>query len=165
MKKYLIIAEKKSIRQYIQDVYDKNKGSLDFVADITFMANPVAHGEDKIIPVNPNGVWKKLVLKSTKVPEGFYVAVTEFTPVQIKEIATLIKANDYDCVINACDPDLYGQLSYEYTKENVGFSLPDKRMWYKDLTEKEVLRSLLSLEDNNKILDDLLSKYDGAELY
>jgi Topoisomerase IA len=165
MKRYLIIAEKKSIRQYIQDVYDKNKGSLDFVADITFMANPVSHVSDKVIPVNPNGVWKKLVLKNTKVPEGFYVAVTQFLPIQIEEIATLIKANDYDFVINASDPDLYGQLSYEYTKENVGFSLPDKRMWYRDLTEKEILRSLLSLEDNNKILADLLSKYDGTGLY
>lgn len=165
MKKYLIIAEKNSVKQYIQDVYDKNKCSLDFVANITFMANPVAHISDKITPVTSNKVWEKLVLKNTKVPEGFYVAVLQHLPKQIEEITTLIKDNDYDFIINACDPSLYGQLSYEYIKENVGFSIPEKRMWYRDLTEGEILRSLLSFEDNKKILTDLLSKYTETGLY
>jgi hypothetical protein len=159
MKRYLIIAEKKSIREPIQEACDKHKGLLDFVADVTYMANPVAHISDKVFSIDPTaGVWEKLELKTTEVPEGYYVANTKFTPVQVNEITSLIQANDYDLIINACDNGLYGQFAYLYTKEKVGFSIPDKRMWHMDLTENGIIRALQQLEDNEYILSELLKR-------
>lgn len=157
MKRHLIITEKKSIKELIEEAYENNKSSLDFIADVTYMANPVAHISDKVFRIDPTGgVWEKLELKATEVPEGYYVANTKFSPVQIEEITSLIQANDYDLIINACDPGLYGQFAYMYTKEKVGFSTPDKRMWHMDLTENEIIRALQHLEDNESILSGLL---------
>lgn len=156
MKRCLIIAEKKSIKEVIQDVYEKNKDKLDFVADVTFMGNPVSHTSDKAFKVDTSEVWQKLVLRNIEVPEGYFIAVTKFSPIQIEEIKTLINTNNYDFVVNACDPCLYGQFSYEYTKEKVDFTTPSKRMCYRDLTEPEVLRALKELVDNDATSTELL---------
>lgn len=164
MKKYLIIAEKKSQQDIIEKVYRENKDSLNYVADLTFINNPVSHISDKILKVEPtNPIWQKLVLNNIDIPEGYYVVNSEYSIKQIELIKNLINSNKYDFIVNACDIDIYGQLSYEYVKEKIGFSIPDKRMSFRDLTALTLFESLQNFRDNNEILANLLKEINKVK--
>ena len=57
-------------------------------------------------------------------------------------------------LINCCDPDREGQLIfhsfYDYlTKRNPNINMPVYRMWHSDLTEKELIRAINNMEDDN----------------
>jgi len=161
MKKYLFIVEKPSLLREIKKVYDNNKGLLDYIADFVFSTNPVSHISDKVRRVDINeGIWAKLELKNTKVPEDFYIVNTDVSIKQLEEIKNLISSGNYDFIVNAFDRGIYGQFSYESIKEKVGFSTPDKRLWLNTLTDKDILSGLQKFEDNGFALTKLLKEYE-----
>lgn len=159
MKKYLFIVEKPSLLSVIKEVYDNNKSSLNYVAEFVPASNPVSHISDTIRRVDVNDViWEELKFKNIELPEGYYIVNTEYSAKQLEEIRTLINSGNYDVIVNAFDPGLYGQLSYESIKEKVGFSTPDKRMWLYSLTDEDILKALNKFEDNGHILTELLKE-------
>jgi len=166
MKKYLFIVEKPSIQKIIEKVYEENKTSLGYLADFVSSTKPVSHISDKIRIIDvTNPIWEKLVLKNIEIQEGYYIVNSEFASKKNKEIRALINSNDYDIIVNACDPGLYGQLSYEHVKEDIGFSMPEKRMWFTDLTDESVLKSLQEFKDNNEVLKALLKECKDSGTY
>jgi DNA topoisomerase IA len=97
-------------------------------------------------------------LKNTEISEGYYIYIPESTDKQANEVKSLINNNNYDAIINAYDSDIFGQLFYEFIKESIGFSLPDKRLWYNSLTEKSLLEAFYNFKDNNETLNMLLKE-------
>lgn len=152
---------KKSLQKIIEGVYNQHKEELGYEADFTFLNSPVSHISDKCLKVDlNNGEWVKLKINSINIPEGYYMVNTSCSKEQLNKIKDLINTNKYDYVINACDPDLYGQLLYEKTKEVLDITIQDKRMVYNDLTDTHILKALQEFKSNNdyrkKVLKSLI---------
>lgn len=163
MEKALLIAEKPSLRRTIENVYNKNKGSIPY--EITFMEqrghlitlkNPNEIDEDlkewswDNLPIHPeeHGGWQYKVIKEEKV--GKYLTAEE----RYKAIKQEVQSGKYDFVINAGDPDQEGELLVRIVLTAVKCNIPIKRYWSNETTDNKVLEALKNLRDDEH--DDML---------
>ena len=64
------------------------------------------------------------------------------------DIKNKLELNDYDYIINACDPDREGQAIFQYVYDHMKLTLPIKRFWTNDLTESAITNALNNLRYN-----------------
>lgn len=158
MEKYLFITEKACMCDILKEIYLKNKDSIKYEADFVYVIASVSHIDDNLRKVDlTDNCWNKLVLKNIKNLDGYYI-YNKFMTNKINHINQIISENNYDSIVNACDADLFGQLQYEFIKENINWSVPDKRMICYDASDSALLKSFQSLKNNNDILEKLLEK-------
>lgn len=167
MAKALLIAEKPSQRRIIEAVYKKYRSS--FCDEITFVEQRghlvTLKLPDEICPEDKRG-WESLPY----VPEDHggwqYKVIEEKKTGNFKtareRYATIKKELDtggYDYVIHAGDPDQEGELLVNLVLTFAQNSLPVKRFWTNDMTEKAVLNALLNLRDEatDPVLINLLA--------
>lgn len=103
-----------------------------------------------------NEINKMQSLKLNKYVDPKYkVVTTDFHAQNAQKIKTLLENNDYDIVLNGCDPDEEGKLIFEYTVLTTGLNnYKQQDLEYKDITDLADLKEVfLSLNENKNEID------------
>lgn len=144
----LLIAEKPSLMQEIQKVY--NNGN--FSDSIEFMAF-AGHTMGLCEPGDYNQSWGEKVWKwddLPMIPTKWKTRVSKDKTRLFNNIRNKVMSGNYDYLINACDPDREGQAIfqyvYDYIETNEKIKLPPiKRFWTNDLTSGAITNALNNL--------------------
>jgi DNA topoisomerase-3 len=92
------------------------------------------------------------------VPPKFKLVVRdERSQKQMSVVKTLLKRDDVDLVINACDAGREGELIFAYLFEKAGAKLPVKRLWLNSMTNDAMREGFAHLRDGEE-----LSKLEDA---
>lgn len=144
----LLIAEKPSLMREIQTVY--NNGN--FVDDIEFMAF-AGHTMGLCEPGDYKPEWGEKQWKwdcLPMIPTTWKTKVSSDKVTMYNNIRNKIMSNNYDYLINACDPDREGQAIFQYVYDYMELTEktklpPIKRFWTNDLTESAITNALNNL--------------------
>ncbi len=87
------------------------------------------------------------------VPERFKLVVRdERSQKQMTVVKQLLKRDDVDLAINACDAGREGELIFAYLYEKAGGKLPVKRLWLSSMTEQAMREAFETLRDREEML-------------
>ena len=174
MLKMLLIAEKPDLMRQIETVYNSHRSEIPY--EITFVSQrghlvtlkqPDEIDEDlkvwnwESLPIHPekHGGWQYKVIQEKKT--GKFLTAQE----RFAQIKKEIHSGNYDGIINAGDPDQEGELLIRIVLRYAGNTLPVKRFWTNDLTEKAIVDALKNLKDDDKdpMLTNLLAAAYGRQ--
>ena len=156
--KALLIAEKPSLMRDIQKVYKK----MNLSYDIDFAAF-VGHVVELKEPHEYHAEWKKWNLDLLPMMPGKYEFRVKKSAYKVyKDIETLLKTNDYDFIINACDAGMEGENIFYSFYKKAGCRLPVKRFWTSQTTDSAIRHALEHLIDEN---DGLIRNLRNAAMY
>ena len=131
--KSLIIAEKSSVAADIaQALGGFNKSGMVYERGDVIVSSAVGHLVELDVPEannTPRGFSGLPVI-----PAEFSLHVIERTASQFHTLEKLLKRQDVDCVINACDAGREGELIFRLIMEKARCSKPTKRMWCQSMT-------------------------------
>ena len=130
--------------------------------DIDFAAF-VGHVVELKEPHEYHAEWKKWNLDLLPMMPGKYEFRVKKSAYKVyKDIETLLKTNDYDFIINACDAGMEGEnIFYSFYKKS-GCRLPVKRFWTSQTTDSAIRHALENLIDEN---DGLIRNLRNAAMY
>jgi DNA topoisomerase-3 len=93
------------------------------------------------------------------VPSSFKLVVRdERSQKQMTVVRQLLRRDDVDVVVNACDAGREGELIFAYLYEKAGAKKPVKRLWLSSMTESAMREAFAHLRD----ADDLRPLEDAA---
>lgn len=170
----LLIAEKPDLMRQIEAVYRKCAGKLPYQIDfmsqrghLVALRQPDELDESlkiwqwETLPFHPEdyGGWKYKVIQEKRT--GKFQTSQE----RYEEIRAALKSGKYDAVINAGDPDQEGELLIRLVLRQAGNTLPVRRFWTNDLTEKAIADALVNLKDDDRdpMLTNLLDAAYGRQ--
>src|ERR687890_10962 len=139
MAKTLVIAEKPSVGRDLTRVlpgaFQKHEGYLESEQHVMTWA--VGHLVQLAEPDEYDEKFKKWRMADLPiVPERFKLIVRdERSQKQMSVVRALMKRDDIDLVINACDAGREGELIFAYLYEKAGCKLPVKRLWLSSMTK------------------------------
>jgi DNA topoisomerase-3 len=160
MGKTLVIAEKPSVgRDFVRvlpGAYEKSEGYLESDSHIVTWA--VGHLVQLAEPEEYGPQYKKWRMADLPIiPEQFKLVVRdERSKKQMSVISKLLKRDDVDEVINACDAGREGELIFAYIFEKAKAKKPVRRLWLSSMTQGAIrdafarlrpAEELASLED------------------
>lgn len=156
--KALLIAEKPSLMRDIQKVYKK----ISLPYEIDFAAF-VGHVVELKEPHEYHSEWKKWSLDMLPMmPVKYEFRVKKSAYKVYKDIETLLKTNEYDFIINACDAGMEGENIFYSFYKKAGCKLPVKRFWTSQTTDSAIRHALGHLIDEN---DELIRNLRNAAMY
>jgi DNA topoisomerase-3 len=86
------------------------------------------------------------------VPPKFKLVVRdERSQKQMSVVKTLLKRDDVDLVINACDAGREGELIFAYLYEKAGAKLPVKRLWLNSMTNDAMREGFAHLRNGEEL--------------
>ncbi len=139
MGKTLVIAEKPSVgRDFVRvlpGAFQKHEGYLE--ADEHIVTWAVGHLVQLAEPEEYGAQYKKWRMADLPIiPEQFKLVVRdERSKKQMSVINKLLKRDDVDEVINACDAGREGELIFAYIFEKSKASKPVRRLWLSSMTQ------------------------------
>lgn len=147
MKKALLIAEKPDMMLKIKAVYDKY-GYKDKIVFKSFVGHVVALRE----PHEYKESWAKWDLNELPmIPEKFKYKPDKSKLKVYKELKEEIDKGNYDYIINSCDSGREGShIFWAAITCMGGVSVPVKRLWLNDLTDKKIKEALENLRDEEE---------------
>ncbi|MEO6497314.1 MAG: DNA topoisomerase 3 [Solirubrobacteraceae bacterium] len=162
MGKTLIIAEKPSVGKDLARVlpgpFEKKSGagekterSLEGPEHIISWA--VGHLVQLADPDEYDEKYKKWRMADLPiVPDRFKLIVRdERSQKQMTVVRGLLKRDDVDLVINACDAGREGELIFAYLFEKAGAKQPVKRLWLSSMTKDAMREALGNLRDGDEL--------------
>jgi DNA topoisomerase III len=99
-------------------------------------------------------------------PERFkLVPNDEKAKKQLKAVHKLMKADDVDLIVNACDAGREGELIFAYLYETSGVRKPVKRLWLNSMTKKAIEEAFAHLRDGEemKLLEEAARSRSEAD--
>src|SRR4051812_43983166 len=138
MAKWLVIAEKPSVGRDVARVlpgpFAKHEGFLEGPEHVITWA--VGHLVQLAEPDEYDAKFKKWKMTDLPiVPDRFKLVVRdERSKKQMGVITQLLRRDDVDLVINACDAGREGELIFAYVYEKAGGKKPVKRLWLNSMT-------------------------------
>lgn len=146
MAKALLIAEKPDLMKHVAGAY-RQFGHKDIIAFKSFAGHTMTLKE----PDEYKPEWKKWDMGLLPmIPDQFLYKPSKDKVKMYNELKNEILNGDYDYLINCCDPGREGQAIFFTFYDAIGCKLPVKRMWHRDLTDKELSRALNNLRDENE---------------
>src|ERR671921_1646876 len=139
MSKTLVIAEKPSVGRDLARVlpgpFAKQEGYLEGPEHILTWA--VGHLVQLAEPDEYDPKFKRWRMADLPiVPDRFKLVVRdERSKKQMTVLSKLLKRDDVDLVINACDAGREGELIFAYLFEKAGANKPVKRLWLNSMTK------------------------------
>jgi DNA topoisomerase III len=140
--KTLVIAEKPSVGRDLADAlpgsFAKHEGYLESGESVITWA--VGHLVELAQPEEYDERFKKWRMADLPiVPDAFTLKPRDArSRKQLKVIEKLLKRDDVDAVINACDAGREGELIFAYTYEAVGSQKPVQRLWISSMTKQAI---------------------------
>ncbi len=138
MAKNLVIAEKPSVgrdlARVLEGPFEKHEGWLEGPHDVITWA--VGHLVQLAEPDEYDERFKKWRMADLPiVPEHFKLVVRdERSKKQMGVVQRLLKRDDVDSVVNACDAGREGELIFAYLYEKAGARKPVQRLWLQSMT-------------------------------
>jgi DNA topoisomerase-3 len=149
MGKTLVIAEKPSVGRDLSRVlpgaFQKHEGYLE--TDDHVMTWAVGHLVQLAEPDEYDPKYKKWRMADLPiVPDRFKLVVRdERSKKQMSVITKLLKRDDVDRVVNACDAGREGELIFAWTYEKAGAKKPVDRLWLSSMTTAAIKSALADL--------------------
>ena len=140
MGKTLVIAEKPSVGRDLTRVlpgaFAKHEGYLESDSHVVTWA--VGHLVQLAEPDEYDAKYKKWRMADLPiVPDEFKLVVRdERSRKQMTVITRLLKRDDVDEVVNACDAGREGELIFAWTYEKAGAKKPVERLWLSSMTDR-----------------------------
>src|SRR5271170_6115572 len=136
MGKTLVIAEKPSVAQDVVRALGKFEKHGDYFENESYViSSAVGHLVELCMPGEldkKRGKWSFQNLPI--IPEQFELKPIEKTESRFKLLKRLMKRDDIDLVINACDAGREGELIFRYLVQLAGIRKPFKRLWLQSMT-------------------------------
>src|ERR1044072_9001723 len=86
------------------------------------------------------------------VPDRFKLVVRdERSQKQMTVVKQLLKRDDIDLVVNACDAGREGELIFAYLYEKAGSKLPVKRLWLQSMTKGAIKEAFSHRRDGEEL--------------
>ena len=140
--KTLVIAEKPSVAR---DIVDALPGSFEnndtyYESDDTIVTFAVGHLVELVAPEEYDERFKKWRMDDLPIiPDDFKLDARDAKArKQLKAIHKLLKRDDVDRVINACDAGREGELIFAYIYETSGVDKPVERLWINSMTKTAI---------------------------
>ena len=146
MSKALIIAEKPSVATDLARVLAKELGKFEkkkdyFENDNAIISSAIGHLVELKMPTTPEG--KKLPWGFNHlphIPESFELQPIERSAARFKLLKRLMKKEEVDTIINACDAGREGELIFRYLLDEAGVNNKTiKRLWMQSMTNDAIL--------------------------
>jgi DNA topoisomerase-3 len=153
--KTLIIAEKPSVAR---DLTDALPGSFEnnesyYESEDTVITFAVGHLVELTDPEDYDEKFKKWRMADLPiVPEEFRLRPRDKkAEKQLKVIHKLLKRDDVDRVVNACDAGREGELIFAYIYETSGVDKPVERLWISSLTKTAIKEGFEQLRPGEQL--------------
>jgi DNA topoisomerase III len=140
MGKTLVIAEKPSVAQDVVRALGKFEKHGDYFENESYVvSSAIGHLVELCMPGEldkKRGKWSFQNLPI--IPEHFELKPIEKTESRFKLLKRLMKRDDIDLVINACDAGREGELIFRYLVQLAGTHKPFKRLWLQSMTLQSI---------------------------
>src|SRR5437016_13932587 len=140
MSKSLIIAEKPSVANDIARALGGfHKEGDHFESDKYVVSSALGHLVELALPTEldvKRGKWSFANLPI--IPEEFQLRPIEKTKARFNMLKKLMKREDVDLVINACDAGREGELIFRYLVKLAGMKKPVQRLWLQSMTADSI---------------------------
>src|SRR5437588_10728440 len=153
--KTLVIAEKPSVAR---DIVDSLPGSFEnndtyFESEDTIVTFAVGHLVELVAPEEYDDRFKRWRMDDLPiVPEEFRLhARDKKAEKQLKAIHKLLKREDVDRIINACDAGREGELIFAYIYETSGVEKPVERLWISSMTKQAIREGFEQLRPGEQL--------------
>src|SRR5689334_11773002 len=153
--KTLVIAEKPSVAR---DIVDALPGSFEnndtsYESDDTIVTFAVGHLVELIAPEAYDERFKRWRMDDLPiVPEEFRLhARDKKAEKQLKAIHKLLKRDDVDRIINACDAGREGELIFAYIYETAEVDKPVERLWINSMTKTAIREGFEQLRPGEQL--------------
>jgi DNA topoisomerase-3 len=153
--KTLIIAEKPSVAR---DIVDALPGSFEnndtyYESDDTVVTFAVGHLVELINPEDYDESFKKWRMKDLPiVPDEFKLRARDAkSKKQLNAIHKLLKRDDVDRIVNACDAGREGELIFAYIYETSGVDKPVERLWISSMTKQAIREGFEQLRPGEQL--------------
>src|SRR5687767_11403930 len=156
MGKTLIIAEKPSVAADIARAlggFKKDASGEFYESDKYVLSSAVGHLLELIVPEKyevKRGKWTFAHLPV--IPPHFDLRPIEKTESRLKVLKKLIKREDVDRLINACDAGREGELIFRYIVQHAKSSKPIQRLWLQSMTPQAIRDGFQQLRDDRSML-------------
>ncbi len=148
----LVITEKPSVAQSIAKVLGCNVRKDGYLEGGSYLVSwCVGHLVELAEPENYDEkyqIWKKEDLPI--IPKSWEYQVSAPTKKQFQILKDLMKRDDVDAVINACDAGREGELIFRLVYEKAGCKKPIKRLWISSLEDEAIKNGFHSLKDGSE---------------
>jgi len=140
MSKSLIIAEKPSVANDIARALGGfHKETDHFESNQYVISSALGHLVELALPTEldvKRGKWSFANLPI--IPEEFHLKPIEKTKARFNMLKKLMKRDDVDLLINACDAGREGELIFRYLVKLAGVKKPVRRLWLQSMTADSI---------------------------
>lgn len=153
--KTLVIAEKPSVARDLADAlpgkFENNDSYLE--SEDTVITFAVGHLVELINPEEYDERFKKWRMADLPIlPEEFRLhARDKKAEKQLKVIHKLLKRDDVDRIVNACDAGREGELIFAYIYETSGIDKPVERLWISSMTKQAIKEGFEKLRPGEQL--------------
>ena len=157
MAKTLVIAEKPSVGRDLASAlpgsFKQSKDKTSLEGDDYVITWAVGHLVGLAAPDEYDPKLKKWRFADLPIlPEQFkLVPNDERSKKQLHAVHKLIKRDDVDLIVNACDAGREGELIFAYVYETAGDPKPVKRLWLNSMTKKAMEEAFAHLRDGGEM--------------
>ena len=154
MSKSLIIAEKPSVANDIARALGGfHKEADHFESDKYVVSSAIGHLVELALPEKldvKRGKWSFANLPI--IPEEFELRPIEKTKARFNMLKKLMKRDDVDLLINACDAGREGELIFRYLVRLSGVKKPVKRLWLQSMTADSIRSAFDHLRTDEEMI-------------
>lgn len=154
MSKSLIIAEKPSVANDIARALGGfHKEADHFESDKYVISSAIGHLVELALPTEldvKRGKWSFANLPI--IPEEFELRPIEKTKARFNMLKKLMKREDVDLLINACDAGREGELIFRYLVKLGGVKKPVKRLWLQSMTADSIRSAFDHLRTDEEMI-------------
>jgi DNA topoisomerase-3 len=169
--KTLVIAEKPSVGRDLAAAlpgsFKQSQDKTHIVGDDYIVSWAIGHLVGLAAPEEYDDRLKKWRFADLPiVPEKFkLVPNDEKAKKQLKALHKLMKSDEVDLIVNACDAGREGELIFAYVYETSGVRKPVKRLWLNSMTKKAMEEAFASLRDGEemKLLEEAARSRSEAD--
>src|SRR5881409_2259737 len=140
MSKTLVIAEKPSVANDLARALGGfHKEGDHFESDVYVISSALGHLVELALPSEldvKRGKWSFANLPI--IPEEFHLKPIEKTKARFNMLKKLMKRDDVDLLINACDAGREGELIFRYLVKLSGVKKPIRRLWLQSMTTESI---------------------------
>src|SRR6202047_137240 len=154
MGKTLVIAEKPSVAEDLCRALGKfEKDGNYFENESYVISSAIGHLVELCMPGEldkKRGKWSFQNLPI--IPEEFELKPIEKTESRFKLLKRLMKRDDIDLIINACDAGREGELIFRYLVKLGGIKKPIKRLWLQSMTSESIRGAFQHLRSGEEMV-------------
>jgi DNA topoisomerase III len=154
MSKSLIIAEKPSVANDIARALGGfHKEGDHFESDRYIISSALGHLVELALPSEldvKRGKWSFANLPI--IPEEFQLKPIEKTKARFNMLKKLMKRDDVDLLINACDAGREGELIFRYLVKLAGVKKPVRRLWLQSMTADSIRQAFNHLRPEEEMV-------------